>query len=150
MKVVGCDCGKRGAVALMNSGKPVVVVDTVLNSKEELDANWFLHLLLDWEVESDPHALLVMEDCWRPKTLVQFVGKVKAVSEIVGIEYLTVAINTWKTRILGTNTRDKSKSIALCQKLYPSVDLLRPGARTLNADRAEALLLAKYGSELRG
>jgi hypothetical protein len=145
MRSCGIDVGQQGAVALLADGKFSRLVDIPVDSSRELDSLALFHLLLEWEPD-----LVVFENIFRPNQTIRFAGEVQAVCKILQVESLMVAITSWKTAVLGRNTSDKKVSVDRCRELFPDADLIRPGCRVSNPDRAEALLLAYYGSELRG
>jgi hypothetical protein len=142
--VLGVDAGKSGACALLDDNSLLDIRDLPLDDDGELDGPLFFEWLCGWEPR-----LLVVEDCFRPKSLVTMCGEIRAVAKLAGVSRLVAAVVTWKKAVLGENTSDKKKSVAKCRSLFPSADLVRPGARTDNADRAEAVLLAHWGLQTR-
>lgn len=146
MKVLGVDAGKSGALAFYDTSDGSFIVDDIpLDSSETLDSRLLFLRLLDWEPK-----LIVVEDCWRPKSLVRMVGEVAAIGKILEAEVKVVAVVSWKTKILNRNTSDKKVSIESCLQRQPTIlpQLIPPGCRKPKADRAEAVLLALYGASL--
>jgi hypothetical protein len=144
LKTVGWDAGMGGAYALYDSlTGDVSVFDNPLTSDGYLDVPAAFATLLDWEPQR-----LVVEDCWRPKSLVRQVGSIIAVGQLLQAEVMVTAVVTWKTKVLGYNTSEKAVSISCVHRLLPqAVPLLRkPRARTDSADRAEAVLMAWYAA----
>jgi hypothetical protein len=70
----------------------------------------------------------------------------------LGIRYVIVRPRTWQTRMHRDISGDdpKEKSILVCQRLYPDVDLRRTErCRTYDDNKADSILIACYGlSEL--
>lgn len=145
MRVAGVDAGQKGAAALLIDGRFEHLTDLPIDDDRELDSHAFLHLLLGWEPD-----LVVVEDTFRPKVTVRFVGEVVAVCKVLQVERLVVPVVSWKKRVLGQNTGNKTVSVRRCRELFPEADLVRPRGKKPSDDRAEAILLAYYGSELRG
>lgn len=149
MKVLGIDCGKTGAVALLDTEtNNTTIEDTVVDDDGSLDCDWFFGRLLEWEPEE-----AVIEAVYRPNSLVEMKGEFGACCKLFGVPLLSVAVVTWKRRLLGENTSDKQVSIECASKLFPSAALNRPSPKgrkvSPNADRAESLLLAAYLHRLR-
>jgi hypothetical protein len=146
LKLVGVDAGVTGAVALLDTAADTIDVhDIELDGDRQLDARWLFHLLLEWEP-----VRLVTEDTFRVKPLLRQTGAIVAVGQILELDVHVVAVTTWKRALLGQNTNDKRLSIRCAQQLAPQAQLRKPRARTDSADRAEAVLLALYGSRLGG
>lgn len=144
MKVAGCDAGKAGAVAVLDTAtQDVDILDIPLDGHRDLDTQ----LLFQWLLERSPDRLVV-EDCWQPKTLVLMCGEVAAVAKLLGADFRRVAVSTWKKAVLGENTSDKQRSIEQCKILAPQALLRKPKCRTDSPDRAEAVLLAIYAATL--
>lgn len=144
MKIAGIDAGCSGAVALLDTDKnSVEVSDIVLDSDRSLDAHWLFGILIDFKP-----AKVITEYTFKPLSLVQQTGAIRAVSQIVGANHYVVPVTTWKRKMLGTNTNDKEVSITCVKKLMPTTEsLLRRNSRCKkdSPDRAEAILLALYG-----
>lgn len=141
MKLVGVDAGVNGAVAILDTDTAEVTVDHVpIDSNRSLDSRKLFELLLAADVQG-----LVVEDTFRPKSVVRFVGKVVAVAEILNLDVIEVVpVVTWKRAVLGENTSDKVKSINRCRELFPDLNLVPPRCRKPSDDWAEAVLLAKW------
>lgn len=70
-------------------------------------------------------------------------GFIEGVLQALGIPYQLVPPQTWK-REFSLNS-DKTKSIEVCQKLFPEVSLLPTNrSRVPNDGMAEAVLMAEY------
>lgn len=73
----------------------------------------------------------------------QSFGFILGVLTALGIGYQLVPPRVWKKEYSLTN--DKGKSIEVCKRLFPGVDLKRTGRCKTDSDgMAEALLLAEY------
>jgi len=148
VKLLGIDAGKSGSVALLDTdSKRTFIEDTVIEDDGSLDCRWFSDRLLEWE----PVAAII-EAVYKPNSLVEMKGEFKGVCKTLNIPIRSVAIVSWKTLVIGQNTSDKKRSIECAQRLYPQADLIRLSPKqqkpVLNADRAEALLLAHYMQQL--
>lgn len=70
-------------------------------------------------------------------------GYIKGVLEAYGIPYQEIPPQRWKKEF-GLNS-DKTKSIDVCQRLFPDVNLLAtPKCKKPHDGMAEALLMAEY------
>ena len=144
MRVLGIDCGKEGALALIDTKtEEVVIEDAVMKDDGTLDCNWCFRLLMEWQ----PTAAAI-EQCFRPQSLVRMEGSYQAVAELLSVTLYRIPVTTWKRSMVGQNTNNKGLSISCCQQLFPSADInrLSPIRRkpSPNADRAEALLIAAH------
>lgn len=72
----------------------------------------------------------------------QSYGYIRGVLETLGIPYQEVTPQKWKKHF--GLTGDKAKSIEVCQRLFPDVQLVPPGCRKPHDGMAEALLMAEY------
>lgn len=75
-------------------------------------------------------------------------GFVEGVVRANYIPYQLVSPKEWKKEF-GLNS-DKAKSIEVCKKLFPEVDLVPDGCKKAHDGIAEALLMAEYGRRLYG
>lgn len=69
-------------------------------------------------------------------------GWIQGVLEANSITYRPITPQAWK-KAMGV-TADKATSIAMCKKLFPTVNLIPPRCRTEHDGCAEALLIAEY------
>jgi hypothetical protein len=146
LKLLGVDAGKSGAFAFLDTAdNSIHLEDVPLNSDGELDAA----LAFEWMLEREP-SLVLVEDCWRPKSLVLMCGEIAALAKLLQADFRRVAVRSWKTAMTGQYSNDKTLSVNTCKRLAPQAQLRKPRARTDSADRAEAVLLALYGSRLGG
>ena len=77
----------------------------------------------------------------------QHYGELIGIMTALGIKIIEVRAAVWK-KAMGL-TKDKDASIALCERLFPSVDLLPSDRSRKPSDgMAEALLLAEYGRRM--
>lgn len=144
MKVIGVDAGVKGAVCHLDTDDgSTFIYDLPIKDDHSLDC---AELFDKWtNVEADS---IIVEDVFRPNCLLRMVGGIEACAEILGLSIKRIAVVTWKKKVLGYNTSDKTVSIAKCKSLYPTASLIKPRARTASPDRAEAVLLAEYGASL--
>lgn len=144
--LVGVDLGKSGAIA-WHTPTETGVVDMPLDDGGDLDANE-VAALLTRVLPADEYAnsLVVCEAVFRPNSLCEQLGALRAICQIVDRRLLVVPVVRWKKAVLGCNTSDKKVSIDCAKRLYPDVPLRRTSrCRTDSPDRAEALLLAHFG-----
>jgi len=77
----------------------------------------------------------------------QHYGELIGIMTALGIKIIEVRAASWK-KAMGLN-KDKDASIALCERLFPSVELLPSDRSRKPSDgMAEALLLAEYGRRM--
>lgn len=72
----------------------------------------------------------------------------KGILAALKIPYSLVAVQTWQKRVMVgvTGLDPKAKSIARCQRLFPSLPLTLPHGKKLSLDgRSDAALIAYYG-----
>ena len=69
-------------------------------------------------------------------------GWIQGVLDAFQIPYELVRPQKWKKEF--SVTADKNSSIAVCQRLFPNVNLIPPKCRVPHDGSAEALLLAEY------
>lgn len=144
MKLLGIDCGRQGAIALLNTDDDTVMVaDTELEGDRTLNCHWFLERVSDWEPDQ-----AVIENVFKPNSLVEMKGEFQAVCKLAELPLSHVAVVTWKLRVLGVNSSDKERSIECVRKLYPNAPVNRPSPKgrtsSPNHDRCEAVLLAHW------
>ena len=153
MIVAGIDLGKKGAVAFYDTKVRDVTAyhKLPLNDEGELDSPCFLNLMLD----VDPKAA-VMEQVFRPNSVVKFWGAALAVCQILGCSPIEqAAVVTWKKAMLGEKTGDKSISIRVCEATIPFLSTVptmpstgsgkkKSTVKTKDDNIAEAALLAKW------
>lgn len=150
MIIAGIDAGKTGAVAYLNTvTEEVKIYDLDMKSDGLLDAEKLFNI---WSMTTGSNdsllpELIIIEDVFRPHSLVRMVGAIEGLASLINCTIKRVSIVSWKTKILGANTSDKKVSIDICKKLYPKANIIRPGKRKEKEshDRAEAVLLAHYG-----
>ncbi len=143
MKILGVDAGRTGAYAMFDTTANSLTVGDLPTDDDGLQAQKFFQTILEWEPD-----VLVTEDTFQPKSLVRMTGEVVALGKLAVAIVEVVAVVTWKKRVLGENSSDKSLSIAKAKELFPDVDLMRPRARKPSHDRAEAVNLAWYYHDL--
>jgi len=144
MIVCGIDCGLSGALAfLSDSPADLCVYDTPLTEKGTVDWEGVVAL---FGTHCPQQAII--EICFNNLGLVKMAGGFIALLSYVGVPTVETAVVSWKKALFGENHKDKERSIALCQQLYPKADLWRPTPKgkkkNLDHNRAEAVLLAHY------
>lgn len=73
----------------------------------------------------------------------QSVGYIKGVLEALGIPYQEISPQRWKKEF--GLTSDKTKSVEVCQNLFPDISLLATAkCKKAHDGMAEALLMAEY------
>ena len=118
---VGCDPGKKGAMAAIFKDGLVMIIP--------FDEHGYIKFLSGFEP-------MDVKCC-------KSYGWLLGMLDTLGIPYQAVSVQKWK-REYGL-TSDKSKSIEVCHRLFPNVNLKRTErCKTDSADCAEALLLAEY------
>jgi crossover junction endodeoxyribonuclease RuvC len=145
--ICGVDPGKTGAVALLYPDGTVYIEDMPVLGKEingPALAGTFTEFRPDHVyLEHVNSHLMGRQSAFN---FGQGVGVIKGVLGALHIPYTLVTPAKWKGYF--NLNRDKDASRLLATRLYPA------GAkyfeRKKDADRAEALLIAKYGSELNG
>lgn len=140
MTYIGIDPGRHGGLAVMYSDGAI----TVMPLKEDT-------MIVVMRTLSGIPARCCLEKVHAmPKqgvastfTFGENYGFIKGVLECNHISYQEIPPERWKKEF-GLNS-DKKKSIEVCRKLFPDVDL-RPTerCRTDNDGMAEAVLLAEY------
>lgn len=77
----------------------------------------------------------------------QHYGEMIGILTTFGVKIVEVRPSVWKKAM--RLTKEKDDSIAMCERLFPSVDLLpTPRCKKPSDGMAEALLLAEYGRRL--
>jgi crossover junction endodeoxyribonuclease RuvC len=157
MICIGIDPGLTGAVGRLNNGRFEGVLDipTVTKGtgsvKREVDPAGVAHILRTASSGSGEFVAVVLERVnAMPGQGVSSVfslgdsfGSLRAVVAVLGIEMHYVSPVTWKKHFgLGS---DKELSRALAVKLFPQAEL----HLKKHADRAEALLMARWLHETR-
>lgn len=149
MIYIGVDPGKSGAYAVLNEQGIVCrvgLMDTFLSEMLKV------HHMLG---EGEKLFAVVEQVGAMPKQGVastfkfgKEAGYVEGVLSARRIPYQTVLPRNWKKEF-GLNS-DKKKSIEVCRKLFPEVDLVPKGCKKAHDGMAEALLMAEYGRRLYG
>lgn len=153
MRILGIDPGVDGAVALWDSGAITRLIDmptTIHGTSREVDG-WELHLHLQWLQAAQPVDFAYMEETHAmPKTGSQgnysqgfSKGAIVTACRIAKIPLVRVAPATWKLKS-GLRGKEKVASLYLARELFPNraSDL----KRAKDHNRAEAMLIARYGS----
>lgn len=160
MIVIGIDIGLSGAAAAIDHNGRAQVADLAITESSagnRLHGRGLLDMLRSFAPVGEP-ALVVIEDV-RPRAFgnggaartnsmhsqASMMGSrrtVEAVCDIAGLKVMTVQPQAWKRHfaLLGKD-KDESRQVAL--RLMPSAAAAL--GRKMDHNRAEALLIAKYG-----
>ena len=140
MIYVGLDPGSSGAVAFIYSNDLIEVFPLEgLNLAETLKERKveYMRCCLE-QVHSMPKQGVASTFTFGMKY-----GYLKGMLEALGVSYQEVKPQKWKAEF-GLNT-DKQKSIEVCKRLFPDVNLKRTErCRKDDDNMAEALLMAEY------
>lgn len=144
MKLLGIDAGVSGAWCLLDTtNDETIIEDAEMEPDRTLNCSHLFSRLVEWEPDA-----AIIENCFRPNSLVQMVGEYLACMKLFQTPVTKIAVTTWKRAVLSQNTSDKKVSIACAQQLYPTADIYRLSPKkkkpVANADRSEAVLLAHY------
>lgn len=143
MKKLGCDIGRRGAIAVYEDGD-VSVLPIPYYSDNTLNVLELSNILDDADemwIES-PYIPQGMANKGTMKSISDF-GQILGVAKLLVKEVKTVTPSFWKKK-MGLSS-DKSLSIEMALRLYPGVSLLRSERSKVPCDgMAEALLILHY------
>jgi hypothetical protein len=149
MRYLGIDPGQKGGVAFTDSERDLygnycmpATTSQVFTLIELLTAGSPCTVIIE--------KVQVMGKTFGAKAALssgQKYGELIGICTALGLKIVEVSPAVWK-RSMGL-TREKDTSIALCERLFPEVDLLPTPRCTKPSDgMAEALLLAEYGRRL--
>lgn len=167
--IIGIDLGLSGAIAKVGShglmdmrDLPVMPRSASGSVKQQVNAAGLAELLKEWTNGHDKNEFHVLMErvqampAINPKTkkvqqggastfsLGHTAGIVEGVICAIGLAHDIIQPQVWKKHF--KLTADKDSARALAQRYYPDASL----ARKKDHNRAEALLIARYGWELRG
>ena len=143
--IVGIDPGQKGAVGMLYPNGSVYVEDMPMIGKE-VDGYSLSELFIEFPPD---HVYLEQVNSFgmgrtSAYNFGQGVGVIKGVLATMNISYTLVTPQKWKKYF--ELSRDKDESRLYAARLWPtSADSFK---RKRDDGRAEALLIAKYGSEL--
>lgn len=156
MNIIGIDPGLSGAIALISStGKYMEVYDVVTEVKgkgkikNQIEALETFKILTYMKLRSSSKAKILIEKVSSMPgqgvasvfSLGDSYGSLRALSTCCYLPVETVLPAKWKKHFKLTS--DKDKSLKLARELFPEAPL----SRKKDIDRAEALLIARYGWE---
>lgn len=158
--IIGIDPGLEGAIAAVGSlglvamhDMPVMPRSTTGTVKQQVNAAGLHALFKDLVAGHDKNEFIVFFERVNamPKqgsastfSLGHTAGIIEGVVACFGLAHEIITPQVWKRHFkLG---KDKDESRALAQRLYPEASL----ARKKDHNRGDALLIAKYGWDLRG
>jgi crossover junction endodeoxyribonuclease RuvC len=140
LRIIGIDPGQKGGIAYMATGCDIA-----------------------YAMPDSPQGIITLLNCWPSNDTVMIVelaqtmpkqGVVSAFTYgrhfggfewyayMRGIKYIEVRPAKWK-KDMGLNS-DKINSIKLCQRLFPTIELVQKGCRKPHDGMAEALLIAEW------
>ena len=137
---IGIDVGKKGGIGILlpNGDVQAFPLEYLSMSKILADFSGKSAICFVEKVHSMPN-----QGVKSTFTFGWGLGYVEGVLCSLNIPYELVSVNKWKNEF--SLTSDKSKSIEVCKKLFPTVSLLpTERSRVDNDGMAEALLLAEY------
>jgi crossover junction endodeoxyribonuclease RuvC len=153
---LGIDPGIGGALALLSRDYELLaVIDMPVmagtGKRQQVNAVELSKIIDSWQRKSEGDQLIafIEQVSARPGQGVSSMfsfgdsfGAVRGVLAAKGIPLLLVTPQAWKKRagLIGTE-KDRSRTVA--QQMFPSADL----ARKKDVGRADALLIARYGSK---
>ena len=143
--IVGIDPGQKGAIGMLYPNGSVYVEDMPMIGKE-VDGYSLSELFIEFPPE---HVYLEQVNSFgmgrtSAYNFGQGVGVIKGVLATMNISYTLVTPQKWKKYF--DLSRDKDESRLYAARLWPTAaDKFK---RKRDDGRAEALLIAKYGSEL--
>jgi crossover junction endodeoxyribonuclease RuvC len=156
-QVIGCDPGLTGALARIDDGKLMEVVEIPTNAKgartgtvkNEVNAAALSDLLREWSRDWPDDAMFVIERVGAmpgqgiasTMSLGDTIGCIRGVVAARGYPLHWVTPQRWKKHY-GLQA-DKELARARAIELYPGVDL----KRKKDHGKAEAILIARYGWE---
>jgi hypothetical protein len=151
MKVVGCDPGKTGGIAILS--------DQVTEVMPLNDIYFFCDKMefLKRSMESF-HVFLEKAQSFRGQGVSSTFNYANGFGQLIGalvyakIPFTLVAPVTWTKRLHeGCKSVDaKKRSLEACRRLFPSVNLIAEGCRTPHTGIVDALLIAEYGRQKLG
>ena len=140
MIYIGIDPGAKGAMAVIQDSDVAVIPfrsEDYIRYLEEIKHNYPCVCCIE-EVHSMPK-----QGVSSTFALGRSYGWLLGMLDTIGVPYQLVKPQTWKKEF-GLNS-DKTKSIAVCKRLFPNVSLLRTErSRKEDDNLAEALLMATY------
>ncbi len=160
MIVIGIDPGLEGALSAVSDhglidmqDMPVMPRSAGGTVKQQVNAAGLYQLLRDWVNGHDKNEFVVFFERVNamPKqgsastfSLGHTAGIIEGVVSSYGLAHEIITPQSWKKHFKLTSDKDAAR--ALAQRFYPGASL----ARKRDHNRAESLLIARFGWELRG
>jgi len=145
---IGVDPGQKGGLALVKEGM-AIEYEPMPGTVKGIKA-WFEFINYRIFAERDKAVMVVELAQPMPKqgvvsvfTYGRHFGTFEALATAFDIPYHEVRPAVWK-RAMGLNAA-KADAISLCERLFPSVNLIFPRCRKAHDGVAEALLIAAFG-----
>jgi len=149
--IFGCDAGKQGALAVLdtNNSESIEIHPLPYTEDGEFDAFCFcskLHNFWYEDVCSDDFPLFIIEYTFQPIPFVRQTGEMIGAAKCLNCRVCVVPVSTWKKDILGMKTNDKQVSIDYALKRWPSCNFMKTEkSRKPWHDACEAACLAEWG-----
>lgn len=153
MRILGIDPGLNGALALVDGGKLLDLVD-IEASDSRINAVHLAGLLQRWKPDFAVCEVVTARPGQGVTSMFTFghgLGTITAVLATLGIPYLLIRPQVWQSHFgIETSSKDKSehkREIAdMAEAIYPAAPLYGPKGG-LRDGRSDALLLARYAHE---
>lgn len=141
--IIGIDPGQKGGMAFLKDG--VLIEYTVMPSTVKGIAEWISDIR-----DADNLIMLTERAQSMPKQGIagafnygRHFGAFEAIALLLNLPYHEVPAGIWKRSM--RLSKDKQKSIQLCERLFPEADLIPSGCKKQHDGIAEAILIAEYG-----
>lgn len=158
MRVVGIDSGVNGAIVLLVNGSVEKIELMPVYEIKKNRKDYIVNKMVDIMIEMNPDRVFIEKVIFMPNQSSVAIGLSgvgfgiwKGIFGALKISYVEVAPNTWKKLLLKDVSGDnkKMKSIIVCSRLYPYVDLKRTSrCKKFDDNIAEAILIATYGLKM--
>ena len=140
MKIIAVDPGQKGGIAILHP--EYTEVYTMPDSPQGI-----IDLLNDYSLENTIMVVELSQPMPKQGVVSSFTygrhfGGFEWYAYMKGIRYEEVRPNKWK-KDMGLNS-DKLNSINLCERLFPTINLIPEGCRKKHDGMAEALLIAEW------
>jgi crossover junction endodeoxyribonuclease RuvC len=150
--IIGIDPGKAGGIAVVST-EASTCIDMPLLASGEIDSLGIFRFLAKLNAGKSFCILEKAQAMPQQGAVGTFnygtgFGKIQAVLEILQIPYEEIRPQKWKKEFSLLKT-EKKDSVAMAQKLFPSIEFITPRGRLLDG-RAESCLMAEYGRRKKG
>lgn len=155
MRVLGCDPGLSGGLALLSEDGLLLEPMPILpGEKRQLDDLRIVGLIGVW---APRHAVLEYPHARQGIGVVASIslgasyGVLRGILAALAIPYTEVRPQAWQKAVIGPFPKGESKVAAMrrCQQLWPGMDFGRtPACKTMDSGLCDAALLAEHGRRL--